>query len=146
MNHHSLRDFGRARSSLAVDVPDRLIHYDVDRRTSERNVDADRRPTVSVVDLPAKTLSMTVGGLEPGQTTSKHRHTYETILYVVEGEGFSVIEGRRVEWKAGDAVYVPAWAWHQHTNVSTEDRCRYIACENAPLMQSLNAALREEAP
>ncbi len=40
---------------------------------------------------------------------------------------------------------VDLWAWHQHANRSATDRCRYVACENALLMQNLNAALREEA-
>lgn len=39
-----------------------------------------------------------MGHLEPGQTTSRHRHSYETIIYVLEGEGYTLIEDERVEW------------------------------------------------
>jgi len=66
------------------------------------------------------------------------------IIYVLEGEGYTLIEDQRVEWAAGDAVYVPVWAWHQHSNTSKTSLCRYVACENAPLMQNLGAAVREE--
>jgi gentisate 1,2-dioxygenase len=96
-----------------------------------------------VVDLPSKVLSVTIGGLSPGQSTNRHRHTYETIIYVLEGEGFTMVEDRKVAWRAGDAVYIPTWAWHQHTSTS-ERPCRYIACENAPMLQNLGVALREE--
>ena len=142
---YSSSDFGRTAPVLAVELPDRLVHRDVENTALAAAFSAQRKHPVFVVDLPSKTISLTIGGLEPGQTASKHRHTYETILYVLEGEGFTMIEDQRVEWKAGDAVYIPVWAWHQHTNRSATNRCRYIACENAPLMQTLNAALREEA-
>jgi quercetin dioxygenase-like cupin family protein len=143
--NHSSADFGRTTAVLSVEMPERLIHRDVEKTAHETKFSAERKHPVFVVDLPSKTISMTIGGLEPGQTASKHRHTYETILYVLEGEGFTMVEDRRVDWKAGDAVYIPVWAWHQHTNRSATQRCRYVACENAPLMQNLNAALREEA-
>jgi len=99
---------------------------------------------VHVVDLPSQTIGVTLGGLEPGQITSRHRHTYETIIYILEGEGATFIEDVAVEWKAGDAVYLPVWAWHYHQNASESKSCRYIACENAPLLQNLGVALREE--
>jgi gentisate 1,2-dioxygenase len=87
---------------------------------------------------------MTIGGLLPGQKTHKHRHTYETILYVLEGKGWTLVENERVEWEAGDAVYIPSWAWHQHQNTSESESAKYIACENAPQLQNLGVALREE--
>ena len=87
---------------------------------------------------------MTIGGLLPGQKTHKHRHTYETILYVLEGKGSTLVEDEIVEWQAGDAVYIPSWAWHQHHNLSEVEAAKYIACENAPQLQNLGVALREE--
>lgn len=142
---HSSKDFGRTAPVITVDMPTRLVHRAVEQTAGDDAFSAERKHPVFVVDLPSKTLSMTIGGLMPGQTASKHRHTYETIIYVLEGEGFTMIEEQRIEWAAGDAVYIPVWAWHQHTNRSATKPCRYVACENAPLMQNLNAALREEA-
>lgn len=140
----SSKDFGATRSTLEAEMPEKLIHRGVERSSKDESFTRQRKHAVSVVDLPSRALSVTIGGLEPGQTTSKHRHTYETILFVLEGQGFTVIEGRRVDWREGDAVYIPVWAWHQHTSTS-EGPCRYVACENAPQLQNLGAALREEA-
>jgi quercetin dioxygenase-like cupin family protein len=141
----SSKDFGRTPPAMTAEVPERLVHRQVERSHRDDEFSRERKHPVFVVDLPSRVLSMTIGGLEPGQTTSKHRHSYETILYVLEGSGFTMIEGRKVEWQAGDAVYIPVWAWHQHTNASAQRSCRYVACENAPMLQSLGVAVREEA-
>lgn len=142
---YSSRDFGRTGATLSPSVPDKLLHRDVEGTNIDRTFSSERRHDVFVVDLPSRTISMTIGGLDPGQTTSRHRHNYETILYVLEGRGHTVVEGHRVDWRAGDAVYIPVWAWHHHVNASASERARYVACENAPLMQNLGSALREEA-
>jgi mannose-6-phosphate isomerase-like protein (cupin superfamily) len=141
---YSSKDFGRTRIELDVQLPDKLVHRDVERTNRDERFSSERRHPVFVVDLPSRTLSVTIGILEPGQTASRHRHSYETILYILEGQGCTVIEHRRVEWKPGDAVYIPVWTWHQHRNSSASTRCRYLACENAPLLQNLGAAVREE--
>jgi gentisate 1,2-dioxygenase len=88
---------------------------------------------------------MTIGGLAVGEATRRHRHNYETIIYVIAGKGVSTIEEREVSWRAGDAFYVPTWAWHQHRNTSTTEEALYVACENAPMLQNLGIALREES-
>lgn len=141
---YSSKDFGRTEPVLKAELPEKLVHRSVERTSRDEPFSRERKHPVFVVDLPSRVLSMTIGGLEPRQTTSKHRHNYETVIFVLEGEGFTVIEDRRVDWKAGDAVYIPVWAWHQHT--STGSACRYVACENAPMLQNLGIAVREESP
>jgi quercetin dioxygenase-like cupin family protein len=144
---YSSKDFHKTRSAIAVEVPENLLHRNVLGSGTEEAFSEERRHSVHVVDLPSKTMSMTVGGLEPGQSSNRHRHTYETLLYILEGEGRTVVEDRAIEWRAGDAVYVPVWAWHHHVNASTVHRCLYLACENMPLLQNLGGlALREENP
>lgn len=142
-------DFAEVPAELVPDRPDRLVHADVlGARGEEGGRDdafsAVRGHLVRTVDLPSRTMSMTIGGLRPGQSTRMHRHNYETIIYVVEGSGRSVIGEREVAWKAGDAFYVPVWAWHRHENDSPTEAALYVACENAPLLQNLGVALREE--
>jgi gentisate 1,2-dioxygenase len=138
-------DFSRVPSALTADVPERLLHAGVLGTTGDSAFSEERNHLVRTVDLPSRTLSMTVGGLNPRQATRMHRHNYETIIYVMSGSGFSSVEGRKIHWKAGDAFYVPTWAWHQHTNSSETAAAMYIACENAPMLQNLGIAVREEA-
>ena len=140
----SSKDFGLTQPNIHVMVPDRLIHKQVKSGEIERTFSDEREHPVYVIDLPSQALSMTIGGLTPGGNTGKHRHTYETILYVTKGRGYTVVEDRRIDWEVGDAVYIPRWAWHQHFNLSDESEAEYVACENAPMLQNIGLALREE--
>ncbi|MBA2676030.1 cupin domain-containing protein [Ramlibacter sp.] len=143
------RDFAAVPGVLRADDDEtqRLLHADVLGTGDGGGSDAfsgQRHHLVRVVDLPSRVLSMTIGGLEPGQGTRMHRHNYETILYILLGTGVSTIGGREVPWRAGDAVYIPVWAWHAHRNLSATEEALYVAAENAPMLQNLGIALREE--
>jgi len=143
-------DFSKVPAMLTADRPERLLHANVlgldqTGKTDDASFSHARKHLVRVVDLPSRVLSMTLGGLLPGQVTGRHRHNYETIIYVLSGIGYSIIEEQHVEWCAGDAFYVPVWAWHQHINKSDSHEAQYLACENAPMLQNLGLALREEA-
>ncbi len=61
-------------------------------------------------------LSMAMFQIPPGKAQARHRHPGEAILYIVRGRGYSVIDERRYEWEAGDAVLVHHYCWHQHFN------------------------------
>src|SRR5919199_1873869 len=56
--------------------------------------------------------------IPPGAHTGKHRHGEEGI-FIIEGEGFSVIDGRRYDWKPESGMLVPFGAEHQHFNTGT---------------------------
>jgi quercetin dioxygenase-like cupin family protein len=140
---YSSKDFGRTKSYIETSMPDYVIHKNVTGGKLDDEFSTDRKHPVHVVDLPSRAISMSIGGLEVGQNTRNHRHSYETIIYVTKGKGHSVVEGQRVDWEAGDAVLVPRWAWHQHFN-DGDEYCEYIGAENAPMLQNLGLALREE--
>lgn len=52
-----------------------------------------------------------------------------------------MIEDRRVDRKAGDAVYVPVWSWHYHVNPDNKRIARYVSCDNAPMLHAAGVAL-----
>src|SRR5829696_1033499 len=61
--------------------------------------------------------------LAPGGNSVRHRPNTEAYLYIVKGEGYSIInyEGQpeeRVDWSVGTLFSPPVWAWHQHFNTS----------------------------
>ena len=144
----SSADFANVPAAAVAEQPAVLIDHQVCRPGGDAGDSAfslQRQHFVRAVKLPSRAISMTLGGLKPGQSTRKHRHNYETLIYVVQGCGISIIGEQEVTWRAGDAFYVPVWAWHQHRNASDTDETLYVACENAPLLQNLGAAEREEA-
>jgi quercetin dioxygenase-like cupin family protein len=54
----------------------------------------------------------------PHSASHKHAHT-EAMLYVLEGRGYSLIDGTRYDWEQGDAVHVPPrMTVHEHFNDS----------------------------
>lgn len=139
-------DFDKTPPHLAPLLPDRLVHHAVEADGARSAYSAERRHPVSFVDLPSHAISMTIGELAPAGRSNRHRHTYETILWVLEGRGYSMIEDRRIEWRVGDALYIPVWAWHHHVNADPSAKARYLACENAPMLQNMGRlAIREEA-
>lgn len=140
----SSKDFHQTFARPTFVKPSYVIHKNVENEGVHNQFSEERKHPVFFVDLPSKNVSMTIGGLLPAQKTNRHRHTYETILYVLEGKGWTLVEDEKVEWEAGDALYIPSWAWHQHQNLSDTEPARYIACENAPQLQNLGVALREE--
>jgi len=143
---YSAKDFYKTNSTLEVSKANKLVHRRVLANGQLADFNKDRGHGIGIVDLPTKTLSMTVGHLLPNQKTRKHRHNYETLIYIMEGYGVSTIEDQKVYWEKGDAIYIPVWAWHQHSNLSEAEDCIYLACENTPLLQNLGGiALREEA-
>lgn len=56
-------------------------------------------------------------------TTPEHRHVWETVYYILKGDGYATLqqEGgpeRRLDWKEGDMFLVEAKEYHNHRPVS----------------------------
>ncbi len=68
--------------------------------------------------------------LKEGERSGKHRHMWEELAFVVEGEGYDLhwdmmfdcqdkfiwewdAEPKKFEWKQGDYIYVPPYTNHQ---------------------------------
>jgi quercetin dioxygenase-like cupin family protein len=50
-----------------------------------------------------------------GWHTGKRAHGEEAV-HILQGEGFSVVEGQRLDWHAGTTLQIPYRAVHQHFN------------------------------
>jgi mannose-6-phosphate isomerase-like protein (cupin superfamily) len=58
--------------------------------------------------------SLAEATLESGQATERHYHARtEEIYFLLEGEGDLEVDGERRRVAPGDAVLIPAGAWHQ---------------------------------
>jgi mannose-6-phosphate isomerase-like protein (cupin superfamily) len=70
--------------------------------------------------------SLAQATLEPGQTTRRHYHRRsEEIYFLLEGKGEMELEGDRKLLTAGDAVLIPAGAWHE---IRAVGRLRFLCC------------------
>jgi gentisate 1,2-dioxygenase len=88
------------------------------------------------------TLSYRAQLLRGASRTLPHRRMASTIYCVLEGEGTTEVEGRRLEWGRNDVFTVPGWQWHEHANTGREDALLYSVTDE-PVMRKLGL-YREE--
>ncbi len=86
-------------------------------------------PSEETNGFRAKAAAMTnIFEETPHSSSHKHAHT-EAMLYVLEGRGYSLIDGERHDWEEGDAVHVPPrMTVHEHFNDS-DARTRTLRIE-----------------
>jgi quercetin dioxygenase-like cupin family protein len=134
-----------ADATARVEIPETLIHRDVIGIHTPHPLELStyRGHLRRDVKLPSRVVSVAINELLAGEATPRHRHNYETVIYILSGAGMSLIEEVEVRWTAGDALYVPVLAWHQHR--SLDQPVRYLTCENAPMLQTLGIPSREES-
>jgi gentisate 1,2-dioxygenase len=80
--------------------------------------------------------------LRPGQHTQAYRRVCCTNFHVVEGDGYSMVGGQRLDWEDKDVFTVPTWTFCEHVN--TGDRPAFLfSFSDAPVMKALSL-YREE--
>jgi gentisate 1,2-dioxygenase len=74
--------------------------------------------------------------LPPGVRTSARRQVCCTNYHVVEGAGYSIVGGERLDWEDKDVFTAPTWTFREHINDS--DRPVFLfSFSDAPVMQAL---------
>jgi quercetin dioxygenase-like cupin family protein len=73
------------------------------------------------------TFSFRVFTIEPGGHTTFHRHEFEHMNYVINGEGILVAEDREYELRKGDFALILPGEKHQFKN-SSENQNLLIIC------------------
>lgn len=77
--------------------------------------------------------------IPPGWKSGRHRHNMEAIIHVLEGRGYTEIDGVKFEWSAGDTISVPPMSEHQHFNLEMSRRVRLFAVHTASLMSNIGS-------
>lgn len=79
--------------------------------------------------------------------TGKHTHQGGLVIYVLEGSGYTVIDGVRHDWEAGDLILLPVkpgGVEHQHFNRHEGDRCRWMALIYRPAWNYVAAEVTQQ--
>ena len=83
----------------------------------------------SILDLsnaPVEQQSLAEATIAMGNATERHFHKVsEEFYFLLEGEGVMELDGETRVMQSGDAVVIPAGAWHQIT--ATSD-LRFLCC------------------
>jgi mannose-6-phosphate isomerase-like protein (cupin superfamily) len=65
-------------------------------------------------NAPVSNQSLAEATIGPGETTDRHHHREsEEFYYLVEGSGEIEVDGEWAPVAAGDAILIPAGAWHR---------------------------------
>ena len=81
--------------------------------------------------------------LRAGERTKAHRHTGSAVYHVVQGEGATVIDGKRFVWSKGDIIALPPWALHEHANTSAKEDAVLFSIQDTPVLQALGLYYEE---
>lgn len=95
-------------------------------------------------DSPTKVLDATVHEVPAGGTSTVHRHSWDAIMFVVSGTGWTEIDGERIVWRPWDTLHLPAWSWHRHGNEGAAD-ARFVTWSVEPMHEALGMAIMEDA-
>ena len=94
-------------------------------------------------DRPTRSMDALVHEIAPGATSTIHRHSWDAMLFVVGGWGWTEIDGQRIEWGPGDSLHLPAWAWHRHGNEGSGTG-RFLSFSSEPMLETMGLALLED--
>jgi mannose-6-phosphate isomerase-like protein (cupin superfamily) len=125
--------------SYAVEAPDEVLVVCVSAPASDLGVGPDRGVTVRYDDQPALPASPNrefrylvnqdvgcldvtqfVGIIPPGRAP-EHSHTYDEVVYILEGTGVYHIAGQQFQLAPGTCLHLPPYVRHCIENIGSTD-------------------------
>ena len=95
-------------------------------------------------DRPTRSMDALAHEIDPGVTSTIHRHSWDAMVLVVAGRGWTEIDGERIDWGPGDSLHLPAWAWHRSGN-DGDETARYLTFSSEPLLETMGMSIIEDA-
>ncbi|KAA3631914.1 MAG: cupin domain-containing protein [Proteobacteria bacterium] len=138
-------------------LDDAIAHASTERRSARKVIRSDEltweedkmaKSALLISEMTGfslRSIHAFIAEMPAGASTGKHRHTSEALMYGLSGSAYTIIDGERIDWKAGDAIAIPVMAWHQHFNASDTEPFRYLAASNYPMTVNLGVELIEHA-
>ncbi len=78
--------------------------------------------------------------------SGKHRHQGGLAIFILEGRGYSILDGQRKDWKKGDLMLLPIrrnGVEHQHFNLDPGTSCRWMAFIFIPMYDQIASYTRQ---
>jgi mannose-6-phosphate isomerase-like protein (cupin superfamily) len=84
------------------------------------------RSILDRTNAPVEKQSLAEATMKPGQATDRHHHKLsEELYFLLEGTAHMEIDGVSSEVGPGDAILIPAGAWHQ---ITAKTDLRFLCC------------------
>ncbi|MEI9964693.1 MAG: cupin domain-containing protein [Caulobacteraceae bacterium] len=90
-----------------------------------------------------QTIGARMQMLRPGEHTLAQRQVGSFVFQAAKGEGYSVVNGRRLDWKARDIFCVPSWMYCEHVNLSDREDACLFSFHDLPVIKALGLHRRE---
>ena len=92
-----------------------------------------------------KTDSLQVHIIEmtPEGESQKHVHQNEALMYILEGEGYEVHDGKRYAWEPGDLALIHGGCVHKHYSADPENPARVLIIKNKPMYLFLHLLFQQ---
>jgi gentisate 1,2-dioxygenase len=91
----------------------------------------------------SKTLGGSAERLSSGSSSPYRRETASFVYHVIEGSGYTDIDGEKIVWKTGDTFCIPSW--HRFKHVAEQGPTVYLyVFDDKPMLKSLGFYRTEE--
>ncbi|MGH9645383.1 MAG: cupin domain-containing protein, partial [Bryobacteraceae bacterium] len=103
-------------------------------------------PSMRGTSLITQSMYSGVQLVDPGETTSTHRHATSAIRFVIESEkGYTAVDGVRTTMHPGDLVVTPSWTYHDHGNPG-DSPVIWLDGLDVPIVNMLGTSFAESYP
>jgi len=85
---------------------------------------------------------------EVRQHSGRHTHQGGPVIYVVKGRGYSIVDGVRMDWEAGDILMIPVKVGgveHQHFNADDSEPAVWCAFNYHAYKDALDPQIKQKA-
>jgi quercetin dioxygenase-like cupin family protein len=120
-------------------------------KSSEREVALSRQgrlqyylDPLSFKDTPLQTWRVFTHEIRT--RSGRHRHQGGLVIYVLEGQGYSIVDDEKIEWEKGDLVLLPMkpeGVEHVHFNTDPDKPSKWVAFINIPIIEHLASDLQQ---
>jgi gentisate 1,2-dioxygenase len=84
-----------------------------------------------------RTMTFFAQLLRPGEQTLPVRTMANLLVSPFEGEGYSIVDGKRHEWKKFDTLAIPGGSWFEHHNLSADKPLYLFVASDEPVLKKL---------
>jgi quercetin dioxygenase-like cupin family protein len=78
-------------------------------------------------------LQIHIYEMAPEGQSQNHVHQNEALMYILNGEGYEIHDGKRYEWEPGDLALIHGGCAHKHYSKDPDNPARALIIKNKPM-------------